>query len=103
MFDMKSKLKLLVGILLVSAVFSNAQARKQVSIVGSSTVFPFSTVVAEKVGHNPSTKTPIVESTGSGGGIKLFCNGIGVHTPDIVNTSRRMKPKELKKMSKKWS
>jgi len=68
-------------------------ARDQISIVGSSTVFPFSTVVAEKVGKQ-GIKTPIIESTGTGGGMKLFCKGIGVHTPDMTNASRAIKPKE---------
>ena len=68
-------------------------ARDQISIVGSSTVFPFSTVVAEKVGKK-GIKTPVIESTGTGGGMKLFCKGIGVNTPDMTNASRAIKPKE---------
>ena len=68
-------------------------AREQISIVGSSTVFPFSTVVAEKVGKK-GIKTPVIESTGTGGGMKLFCKGIGVNTPDMTNASRAIKPKE---------
>ena len=70
-------------------------ARDQISIVGSSTVFPFSTVVAEKVGKK-GIKTPVIESTGTGGGMKLFCKGIGVNTPDMTNASRAIKPKEKK-------
>ena len=71
----------------------NAFAREQISIVGSSTVYPFTTIVAEKFGQqgNPA---PIVESTGSGGGMKLFCAGIGLEHPDITNASRAMKDKE---------
>jgi phosphate transport system substrate-binding protein len=68
-------------------------ARDQISIVGSSTVYPFSTVVAERVGKS-GFKTPVIESTGTGGGMKLFCKGIGVNTPDMTNASRAIKPKE---------
>ncbi len=81
-----------------SAVFyTNAysqSARDYISIVGSSTVFPFSTVVAERFGRNFG-KTPTVESTGSGGGFKLFCGGVGVNYPDITNSSRRIKQSEV--------
>ncbi len=71
-----------------------AYARDQVAIVGSSTVFPFSATAAERFGRTTSFKTPVVEATGSGGGIKLFCAGIGLQHPDIVNASRRMKKSE---------
>jgi phosphate transport system substrate-binding protein len=74
-----------------------AHARDQIQIVGSSTVFPFSTKVAEEFGHSTSFKTPVVESTGSGGGMKLFCSGVGMEHPDITNASRRIKSKEFKK------
>jgi len=70
-------------------------ARDYISIVGSSTVYPFSTVVAEQFGKTSKFKTPKVESTGSGGGIKLFCGGVGVQHPDITNASRPIKPSEL--------
>ncbi len=70
-------------------------ARDQISIVGSSTVYPFATVVAEQFGRGSRFKTPTVESTGSGGGLKLFCAGIGVGTPDIANSSRRIKSSEV--------
>lgn len=72
-----------------------AQARDQIRIVGSSTVFPFSTTVAEQFGKTTSFKTPVVESTGSGGGLKLFCSGVGVQHPDITNASRRIKQSEV--------
>ena len=75
---------------------TGAMARDQIQIVGSSTVFPFSTAVAEKFGQSTKFKTPVVESTGSGGGMKLFCAGVGVNTPDITNASRRIKEKEFK-------
>lgn len=69
-------------------------AREQIRVVGSSTVFPFATAVAEQFGKKTSFPTPLVESTGSGGGLKLFCAGVGVKHPDIANASRRMKAKE---------
>jgi len=71
--------------------------RDQMKIVGSSTVFPFSTTVAERFGKRTDFKTPIVESTGSGGGLKLFCAGIGEEHPDITNASRRIKASEVEK------
>ena len=71
------------------------QAREQIRIVGSSTVFPFSTAVAETFGRTTDFKTPVVESTGSGGGLKLFCGGIGVGHPDMTNASRRIKQSEI--------
>ena len=72
-------------------------AREHINIVGSSTVYPFATVVAESFGKSTEFKTPTVESTGSGGGLKLFCNGVGVQHPDITNASRRIKKSELKR------
>ncbi len=74
-----------------------AQARDQIRIVGSSTVFPFATAVAETFGKTTAFKTPVVESTGSGGGLKLFCSGIGDQYPDIANASRRIKPSEVER------
>ncbi len=89
--------------LLVVAVFgagvlslsSGASARDQIRIVGSSTVYPFATVVAEEFGRTTEFKTPIIESTGTGGGLKLFCAGVGVEHPDITNASRRIKASEV--------
>ena len=72
-----------------------ASGRDYISIVGSSTVYPFATVVAEQFGKTSGMKTPKVESTGSGGGLKLFCQGVGVKHPDITNASRRIKKSEL--------
>ena len=69
--------------------------RDYVYIVGSSTVYPFATVVAERFGKGSEFKTPKVESTGSGGGIKLFCAGVGVDHPDIANSSRAIKMSEV--------
>jgi len=79
------------------AVTGVAEARDQIKIVGSSTVFPFSTAVAENFGKKTSFKTPVVESTGSGGGLKLFCAGVGVEHPDITNASRAIKTSEIEK------
>jgi phosphate transport system substrate-binding protein len=72
-------------------------ARDYISIVGSSTVYPFATVVAEQFGKTSGSKTPKIESTGSGGGFKLFCAGVGVNHPDITNASRAVKKSELEK------
>lgn len=78
------------------ATSANAQSgRDYIYIVGSSTVYPFSTVVAERFGRGSDFKTPKVESTGSGGGLKLFCDGLGVNYPDIANSSRAIKQSEL--------
>jgi phosphate transport system substrate-binding protein len=74
---------------------NTASARDHIEIVGSSTVFPFATVVAETFGKKTSFKTPKIESTGSGGGMKLFCKGNGIETPDVTNASRRIKGKEF--------
>ncbi len=71
-----------------------------IRIVGSSTVFPFATVVAERFGKTTRFKTPVVESTGSGGGMKLFCAGVGLEHPDITNASRRIKKSEFQKCTR---
>ncbi|MGI9203995.1 MAG: substrate-binding domain-containing protein [Woeseiaceae bacterium] len=83
-----------VGVLGASAAAAQA-SRDYVYIVGSSTVYPFATVVAERFGRGSDFKTPKVESTGSGGGLKLFCDGIGVDYPDIANSSRAIKQSEV--------
>ncbi len=85
------------AILMLALAATTAQARDQVNIVGSSTVYPFATVVAEKFGKFTRFKTPKIEATGSGGGLKLFCAGVGVNTPDITNASRRIKSREIKR------
>ncbi len=77
------------------SVVSHAQARDQIAVVGSSTVYPFTTTVAEQFGRTGKFKTPKVESTGTGGGIKLFCNGVGPQFPDVANASRAMKKGEF--------
>lgn len=86
--------------LVVLAAASPAQARDQIRIVGSSTVFPFATAVAEQFGRGGKFKTPIVESTGSGGGLKLFCAGVGPDHADMTNSSRRIKQSEFDECTK---
>jgi phosphate transport system substrate-binding protein len=88
---MKRLCALLVSVM---AATSMAAEAREIRIVGSSTVFPFSTTVAEQFGANSSFPTPIVEATGSGSGIKLFCEGVGPNSPDIANSSRPMKGSE---------
>lgn len=80
----------------VSTLASTASAasRDVISVVGSSTVYPFSTVVAERFGKKTGLNTPKIESTGTGGGMKLFCSGNGIDTPDMTNASRRIKKSE---------
>ncbi|MDY7094042.1 MAG: PstS family phosphate ABC transporter substrate-binding protein [Acidobacteriota bacterium] len=80
--------------LLFAAGAAEAQ-RDQIRIVGSSTVYPFATKVAEQFGKSTQFKTPVIESTGSGGGLKLFCAGVGVEHPDITNASRAIKSSEV--------
>lgn len=82
------------GTMAVSA--NSAMANAQIRVVGSSTVYPFTTVVAEHFGRDGKYSTPIVESTGTGGGIKLFCSGVGEGMPDLVNASRAIKDSERK-------
>jgi phosphate transport system substrate-binding protein len=88
---------LLAALGAVASGGAEAQAvRDYISIVGSSTVYPFATVVAENFGRrNSNFKTPKIEATGSGGGIKAFCAGVGVRHPDIANSSRRITPGEV--------
>ncbi|MGS2744003.1 substrate-binding domain-containing protein [Halomonas sp. LS-001] len=81
----------------VMSVAGLAQAREQINIVGSSTVYPFASFVSEEFGATTNYPTPVIESTGSGGGMRLFCNGIGEGTPDITNSSRRMKVSEFER------
>ncbi len=79
---------------------AQAQTRDQIRIVGSSTVYPFTTAVAEQFGKTSGFKTPVVESTGTGGGMKLFCAGVGAGHPDATNASRRMKTSEFESCQK---
>ena len=87
--------KTTLALLATTALTVSASARDQIKIVGSSTVYPFSSVVAEELGATTKYPTPVVESTGSGGGYKLFCAGNDLNTPDFTNASSRMKTKVL--------
>ena len=80
--------------LLSALPFNAALARDQIQIVGSSTVYPFATIVAERFGNKGDFKTPVIESTGTGGGMKLFCQGVGESNPDITDASRAIKSSE---------
>ncbi|WP_290536849.1 MULTISPECIES: substrate-binding domain-containing protein [Alcanivorax] len=91
---MKATLAGAAAALAMASVPGTAMARDTISIVGSSTVYPFATVVAERFGRTGNA-TPKIESTGSGGGMKLFCQGVGTQHPDITNASRRMKKSEF--------
>jgi len=93
---MRSKILLVtVAAVALAGCQQSGQSRDQIKIVGSSTVYPFTTAVAEAfVNRDSSRKAPVVESTGTGGGIKLFCAGIGSQHPDIVDASRRFKKSE---------
>jgi phosphate transport system substrate-binding protein len=96
---MKSSSKALIAFAVVAtvAVPAVAQMRRNIRIVGSSTVFPFAKAVSERFARtNPGVGAPIVESTGTGGGFKLFCAGVGAGHPDIANASRRIKASEFK-------
>jgi len=93
---MKRPLPLLLTAAALAAT-TTASARDYIEIVGSSTVYPFSIIAAETFGNATKFKTPKIEATGSGGGMKLFCSGTGVNTPDITNASRRIKKSEFEK------
>ena len=90
---------LTVSLVALTAVPAFA-ARDQIRIVGSSTVYPFTTAVAEQFGKSTGMKTPVVESTGTGGGMKLFCSGVGEDTPDFTNASRAIKKGEFEDCAK---
>ena len=93
-----SKLFLLCSVTALAVFFmpENAQASDKIHIVGSSTVYPFATTVAEEFGKTTDFSAPVVESTGTGGGLKLFCSGVGEKFPDIANASRAIKDTERK-------
>ena len=90
----------LTSLFIAGSVSHGQAARDYISVVGSSTVYPFATVVAEQFGKTTKFKTPKIESTGSGGGLKLFCAGIGINHPDIANTSRAIKKSEIDRCKK---
>ncbi|MEO8455049.1 MAG: substrate-binding domain-containing protein [Sphingomicrobium sp.] len=88
---------LLTAAIAALSIPATAEARTQMRAVGSSTVYPFAKIVAERIARaNPRLGTPIIESTGTGGGMKLFCAGVGENFPDVENASRRMKASEAK-------
>ncbi|MGE0008274.1 MAG: PstS family phosphate ABC transporter substrate-binding protein [Parvibaculaceae bacterium] len=87
--------RLLFAASLLALTAGIAEARDQIRIVGSSTVYPFTTAVAEQFGKTAGFKTPVVESTGTGGGMKLFCAGVGADHPDFTNASRQIKKSEF--------
>lgn len=96
----KTNIAIAALVLAGSALGTAQAAQDRIHIVGSSTVYPFASYVAEEFGATTHYNTPVIESTGSGGGMKLFCAGEGMDTPDITNASRRMKTKEFKKCDK---
>ena len=81
---------LALPVLLLMLSPAGAAGRDHITVVGSSTVFPFATKVAESFGRTGKWRTPVIESTGTGGGFKLFCRGVGIETPDINDASRRI-------------
>ncbi|TCM83552.1 substrate-binding domain-containing protein [Rhodovulum steppense] len=90
-----SHIKVTASALAIAAISATAaSARDQISIVGSSTVFPYTQAVAEQFANDTGMSSPIVESTGTGGGMQIFCNGIGEGFPDITGASRAMKASE---------
>jgi len=89
------KLKTIFIAAVAVIISSQAIARDQIKIVGSSTVYPYTTVVAERFGKQGKFKTPVVESTGTGGGFKSFCGGVGVQHPDMTGASRAIKKDEV--------
>ncbi len=92
--------KVLLAVSALALCAGPALARDQIRIVGSSTVYPFTTTVAENFGKTSGMKTPVVESTGTGGGMKLFCAGVGEDTPDMTNASRQIKKSEFENCAK---
>ncbi len=97
------KVSLVAAMISTVVLGSSAMAqsgRDYITVVGSSTVYPFTTTVAEKFGKGGKFKTPKVESTGTGGGIKLFCGGVGVGHPDVANASRAIKASEVEGCAK---
>jgi phosphate transport system substrate-binding protein len=94
-FSRSIKIVVVAACLTLSSLAFAQSGRDYVYVVGSSTVYPFATVVAERFGRGSEFKTPKIESTGSGGGLKLFCEGVGVDYPDVTNSSRAIKESEV--------
>lgn len=88
-------MRLTVSVILLCLLSVPALAREAIHSVGSSTVFPFVAAAAEQFGRRGEFRTPIVEATGTGGGLKMFCSGVGLSTPDMANASRQIKPAEI--------
>jgi phosphate transport system substrate-binding protein len=84
-----------VAAIATAGAIGQAEARDQIRIVGSSTVFPYTQAVAEEYANKTGNSAPVVESTGTGGGMKIFCQGIGEEHPDITGASRAMKKSEF--------
>jgi phosphate transport system substrate-binding protein len=84
-----------VAVLAISATGAFAQGREEIRVVGSSTVFPYSQAVAEQFANSMGVPSPIVESTGTGGGMQIFCAGIGEAHPDMTGASRAMRASEF--------
>jgi phosphate transport system substrate-binding protein len=107
-FQLKSLALVTAGLLALSACGQNdsrssatpSGPRDRIAIVGSSTVFPFSSAAAEKFSAGGRFKTPRVESTGTGGGFSIFCRGVGADLPDIANASRQIKKSEFEACAK---
>lgn len=98
---MMKSMTVTAALLAATSFFATAaSARDQIRIVGSSTVYPFTTAVAEQFGKANAGKTPVVESTGTGGGLKLFCAGVGPDHPDVANASRAIKKGEFEDCQK---
>ena len=97
-----NRIAIVASTLAVAALCTGGQAlaRDQIKIVGSSTVFPYTQAVAEEFGKKTGKKAPVVESTGTGGGMKIFCQGIGEDNPDITGASRAMKKSEFELCTK---
>jgi phosphate transport system substrate-binding protein len=92
--------RLILTVSALALLATPSLARDQIRIVGSSTVYPFTTAVAENFGKASGLKTPVVESTGTGGGFKLFCAGVGADHPDFTNASRAIKKSEFEMCQK---
>ena len=97
--NLKRKMFGLAVLFAATVPYGAVQARDTIQIVGSSTVYPFATVVAEQLGKK-NFNTPVIESTGTGGGMKLFCAGLGVKYPDCTNASRAIKKSEVELCAK---
>ncbi|RMD90521.1 MAG: phosphate ABC transporter substrate-binding protein [Alphaproteobacteria bacterium] len=91
-----AKLLLPLTLAAAAALATPALARDQIRVVGSSTVFPYTQAAAEEFANSTGFPAPVVESTGTGGGMKIFCQGVGEAHPDMTGASRRMKPSEQK-------